>query len=306
MVFLNTGGSSTWPAWVATATAATETLDAVPISPESKTKEPSLTPTLVALISNTVPPSTVQWQVSTVNTFATTVWTGSQSNVADGVRSILVTTSLTSGTTYFWRVRTGDTAGTTFGAWSAAIEFVPDTNMGRAYQDVYENVGREVASPERGTVDVYENVGIDDRVVLTGTDYVFGNVGVVIPSNPPASEYMYWGDVSSNTPVPHIWWLKPSSGRPGDGIQIVCFGAGDLQATFNGQVEIYMGATGGWQSVSVNTWQVFPPTANAYTGLRTLDEAANVIDMQHQIIEITVPSGAVPPGYPLRIRTDGP
>lgn len=63
---------------------------------------------------------------------------------------------------------------------------------------------------------------------------------------------------------------------------------------------------GGWQTVPVVSWQTFPPDANAYTEDRLLDETTQHIDMQHQVVEIVVPPGAIPPGYPVRICTDGP
>jgi hypothetical protein len=31
-----------------------------------------------------------------------------------------------------------------------------------------------------------------------------------------------------------------------------------------------------------------------------------VIDPEHTTVEIVVPAGALPPGYPIRIRTEGP
>jgi hypothetical protein len=116
--------------------------------------------------------------------------------------------------------------------------------------------------------------------------------------------YVYLGDVSTNPPDPHLWFLVPAAGRSGDGIKIYCFGVGDLQATFSGLVELDYGF--GWVSVPVTSWQTFPAGPNAYLASRMLDPEAAYIDMQHTAVEITIPDGALPPGYPLRIRTVTP
>jgi len=307
MVFIDgAGGTAVFPGFTATATAVTETMDAVPVSPVDTARVSVLNPTLVATISNTVPPSSVTWQVATDTGFGSIVWQTTQTSVNDGVRSALVATALTNATTYYWRVRTGDAAGTTWGAWSATQKLTVDLNAGRGYLDIYENVGREDTGPQRGTMDVYENVGIEDRTILYGVDFMFANVGVPVPANVPGVEYMYLGDVSNHTPTPHLWFLEPQSGRPGDGITIVCFGVGDLQSTYGGVVEANYGGTVGWQAVPAVTWQTFPPTANAYTAARTIDPENGVIDMQHSVVAIVVPAGLLPPGIPLRIRTEGP
>jgi len=75
---------------------------------------------------------------------------------------------------------------------------------------------------------------------------------------------------------------------------------------YSGSVELYYGTARGWVTVPVVSWQTFPPTANAYTAARKLDPETAYIDMQHSIVEIVVPDGAVPPGYPTRIRTVTP
>lgn len=70
-------------------------------------------------------------------------------------------------------------------------------------------------------------------------------------------------------------------------------------------VEINYGGEN-WEPVQVLGWQTYPPDPNAYTELRMIDPETEHIDMQHTVIEITVPEEAVPPGYPIRIRTNGP
>jgi hypothetical protein len=79
---------------------------------------------------------------------------------------------------------------------------------------------------------------------------------------------------------------------------------GDLQATYGGVVE-YLDA-GTWHPIPVVTWQTFPGTANALTAARTINEELGILDPQHTGIQIVVPAGALPPGYPIRVRTNGP
>lgn len=303
MAFLNTSATVTLPGFTYVATALLKPMDASLFAPENLSKVPALQPTLQAVISNTAPPSSVEWQVSTVVGFGSTVWTTTQTSVADGLRSALVGTPLTNGTTYYWRVRTGDGLGA-WGPWSAIWSFQIDTNAGRAYQQVYENVGREAATPQLGSAVVYENVGMEDTRKSLAIDFMFENIGVPNLRTGNTTEYMYWGDVSANTPTPHIWFLDPGSGRAGDGITLVCFGVGDLAATYGGVVE-YLDA-GSWHSVPIITWQTFPGTANALAAGRTIDEDLGIIDPQHTNISIVVPAGALPPGYPIRVRTNGP
>jgi hypothetical protein len=309
MVYRDGGGSGSITPLYGSAVAAKGTWFAGPLFPADGDRPSQLKPTLTAAISASGGgPSSVQWDVSTNSGFTAIIWTLTETSVPNQAsRSVTMNSvTLTNLTTYYWRVRAGDGAGV-WGPFSTTRTFTPDLNAGRGYLGIYENVGIELLPSYWGVLEAYENVGLQDlrKGYVVDTHYY-----VVSPEDRrkgDATDQMYFGDVNTQTPTPHIWWIKPAAGRAGDGIQIVCFGAGDLQSTFSGVVEIYMGAAGGgWQPVSVNTWQVFPPTVNAYTSARTLDEAANVIDMQHQVIEITVPAGSVPPGYPLRLRTEGP
>jgi hypothetical protein len=187
--------------------------------------------------------------------------------------------------------------------------FTPDLNSGRAFGYVESNLGVFLVQEPDVTSVEYVNLNFGVYLVqerdVTSAEYVNLNHGVEITLDPDGVEYVHYGDVNTLTPTPHIWFLKPKSGRPGDGIRIFCFGVGDLQATFSGVVEAYWGPVIGWVAVPVITWQTYGPTAAAYTALRQLDELAEIIDMQHTVIEITVPLTALPPGMPVRIKTNG-
>jgi hypothetical protein len=188
--------------------------------------------------------------------------------------------------------------------------FTPDLNAGRGFSYVDTNAGVALALDPDVTAAAYVdfNVGFDlplDKDV-TAAAYVDLNVGFLITLKAEGFEYVHYGDVNTLAPFPHIWFLRPAAGREGDGISIICFGVGDLSTTFSGSVELYYGPTLGWVAVPVTAWNTYPPTVDAYTADRRLDPPAFHIDMQHTVIEIVVPVGAVPPGYPLRVRTVTP
>jgi hypothetical protein len=133
--------------------------------------------------------------------------------------------------------------------------------------------------------------------------YVEQNFGIEVTLKSLGAEYVHEGDVSTNLPDPHIWFLRPTAGRPYDGIDIVGFGFGDLQETHNGVPQIYIDGT--WYPLAVTDWTAFPPTPVAYTSGRIIDETWDgYIDPQHQVISIIIPAGAKPPGHSVRVKTE--
>jgi hypothetical protein len=276
----------------------------IPIAPTAAIKTPMTHPTLEVIVNAAAGPSSVEFQVSTVSNFASTVFTATDTLVPNGPWSHIVTpATLVDLTTYYWRVRGGNGAGV-WGAWTVST-FTVDVNAGRGYGQVFLNVGIDpTATEDYGSQTVYLNGGVELAIKPSAFDYLFENVGPGVAPVPNTTEYMYWGDVSTNTPTPHIWFLDPGSGRAGDGITLVCFGVGDLAATYGGVVE-YLDA-GAWHTVPVVTWQTFSGTANALTAGRTIDAELGVLDPQHTNIAIVVPAGALPPGFPIRVRTNGP
>ena len=277
------------------------------VAPLSGDRTPMLQPDLQALVNAAVPPMSVEWQLAANWGFSPLLFTSTDAGVGNGPTLKIVSSALTNGSTYYWRARSGDGAGV-WGAWSEVQSFTVDLNQGRGYGEIYINNGNNTDTDREDYASgaIFINQGVTTGTVSSDTLYTYINLGFVPFDGLSWAEQMYWGDVSDNTPTPHIWWLKPNAGRSGDGIQIVCFGVGDLQSTFNGVVEIYKGIADGWEAVPINSWQAYPATVNAYTELRTMDEWENYTDMQHQVVEITVPAGAIPPGYPLRLKTTGP
>lgn len=279
---------------------------AAQISPPDRGLIPATAVALDLTISSSGSTNTdVQIVVDNDADFSSPVYSNTLVDRADGAATVGVG-GLTVGTKYYWRVRAAETGTTSWSAWSPVWTFTPDLNSGKGWAYVLVNVGpaADPAGARTGNWYVDENVGFEERRNGLAIQYTDRNVGFPVEPVSLGFGYAYYGDVNELTPVPHIWFLKPKSGRPGDGIRIVCFGVGDLQSTFSGIVEAFFPGTG-WTAVPVLSWQTYPPTDEAYTELRRLDEVDEHIDMQHSVIEITVPMAALPPGIPVRIRTNG-
>jgi hypothetical protein len=276
-----------------------------PDGPPSGTRPPARAVPLSFLVSTTAAGSAdVALEVSADPAFGSLFYSATL-NRTDGVHSVMVT-GLVDKTRYYWRTRAAEPGTIAWGAWSPVWNFTPDVDAGKAFGQVYENVGAAPISSAATVGQVYENVGVEVTLKSAGFGQVFENVGVEVTLKSAGFGYAHYGDASANPPGPQIWFLLPAAGRSGDGVRIFCFGVGDLQATFAGSVELDYGSTVGWVAVPVISWQTFPPGPEAYTALRKLDPAAGYIDMQHSVIEIVIPDGAAPPGYPLRIRTVTP
>lgn len=248
--------------------------------------------------------SDIQWQVSTDPAFGTTAWTLTSTNKANGLVTV-VTSTLAEGTKYYWRTRSAATGTTGWGPWSTVWSFTPDTGAGRGYAYVYVNAGAELVLDRDVTAIGYIDINVGFEVILDHDqpEYVLGNVGVEITKRSEAVDYAFEGDVNTATPTPHIWFLRPTSGREGDGIQVVGFGFGDLQSTYGGALEYRPDGT--WEVLPVTSWQTFPATPDAYGPDRELNEELGTIDMQHQVVEFTVPVGSESPGFPVRMKTNG-
>ena len=249
----------------------------------------------------------VQLQVSVVDTFVSTVH-DSDLTQADNVTGGRQVTGLTDGVTYYMRARAKKTIGSYnyVSPWTATRTLTVVTKSGISSMNITMNIGVEHTPEDVLPHHVYENVGVLHTPSQSWAAYSYENVGVEITVVDNVPQYVYEGDVNTATPNPVIWFLLPSYGREGDGISIYGFGFGDLQSTYTGVVEVDWGGVTGWQSVPIVSWQTFPADAPAYTGSRVIDEVAGIVDPQHTVIQILVPTGAIPPGYPVRVRTDGP
>lgn len=251
--------------------------------------------------------ATVQLQVSVADSFSSTVHDSDLTQPHNTSQGRQVT-GLPDNTTYYLRARAKKTIGSYdyVSPWTATKTFRVATKSGVASRNITMNVGVENTPARSWAAYAYENVGVEATPARSWPVYAYENVGVEQTPVDFVSQYVFEGDVTTDTPTPVIWFLRPDYGREGDGIDIVGFGFGDLQSTYSGVVEIDWGGVIGWQSVPIVSWQTFPPTDDAYTGDREIDEILGTLDPQHTVIQITVPSGAIPPGYPVRVRTDGP
>lgn len=273
------------------------------VAPASGSRVPATAVALELLVSSTSSLNTdVRVEVSTDPAFGTLTYGNTLTDRADGSHTVTVS-GLANLTKYHWRVRAAETGTTGWSAWSPVWTVTPDLNSGKAWGYAANNTGPAGASPAAGNSYVDENAGPGDTRKTSAYQYTDRNVGFPLAFKSEGWGYAYYGDVNTSDPGPHIWFVRPAAGRSGDGIRIYCFGVGDLVTTFSGSVQLFYGGTVGWVTVPVISWQTVPPGPDAYTAARKLDPETGYIDMQHSIVEIVIPDGAVPPGYPLRIRT---
>ena len=247
----------------------------------------------------------VEFQVSRDPLFATVDWTTTVGQKPDG-QVDTIANGLLDENRYYWRARVKESGPQgVWSDWSSPWVILVDTGSGRGFAYSDYNIATSISQSPNEVRYIEENVGW--LPVMKSTAFIYDELNVAVIVTLKSSAYMYaeLGDVSTNTPIPHLWWLSPPSGRPGEGIRIFCFGVGDLVETYDGVVEVNYGGDN-WEQVQVLGWQTYPPDPNAYTELRELNPITEHIDMQHTVVEITVPDDAIPPGYPIRIRTNGP
>lgn len=304
MVDLNGAGSTTFGGLQATAAGQVWRWTPELITPFDKTTVPITAPSLVTRQTSWDGNSaSVQVQVSTASTFATTVHDSTVVQ-ASGASVGRIVTALADGTTYYWRARAGN--GTDWSGWTATRSFKVSLVAGDVAETVTMNVGFLMTADRDATETVLMNVGVEITVVDNWPVYNYENVGVEVTTVDNWPVYSYENVDGTLYPTPVIWFLKPASGRAGDGFQIFGFGVGDLQATYAGEIQLDYGGSTGWVTVPVVSWQTFPASPDAYTEDRVLDPALGIVDPQHSVIEVVVPDNALPPGYPVRVRTVTP
>jgi hypothetical protein len=151
---------------------------------------------------------------------------------------------------------------------------------------------------------IYENAGFFPPVgAKEGYFYSYLNLGFLVTSDKQGYFYGYEGDVNTLVPTPHIWFVTPGHGRPGDGVTVYGSGMGANQATYNGSVEMLFGVSS-WTAQGVTGWRFPAAGTHAYDSQRTIDPNAGVINVEHNELDIVIPSNAVPPGHQVRFRTD--
>lgn len=239
----------------------------------------------------------VSWQATSASGTAMTVeiqssasldfsspTTTTLTSVPSGVTQQTSLGPFSDGSTRYLRIRAGD-GGSVWSDWVGQFTITINLNLGGGYAYVYQNVGVQLLSSQDGVGYIYENIGVN---------LVLSDDGVA---------YVYEGDVNTDTPSPVIWFIKPNSGRSGDGFTIYGHGLGSPQSQYNGLLQFL--ESGVWTNVGVNAWHLVAAGPNAYTADRLLDPTIPYIDMEHVEVDVTIPGGLVPPGYFLRIETDG-
>jgi hypothetical protein len=126
-----------------------------------------------------------------------------------------------------------------------------------AYEYVVENVGWTGGTTSRNA---------------SSYAYVVLNTGADLVRRGMAYEYFLEGDVNTATPTPHIWYLKPTEGRAGDGFDIVGMGFGALAATYSGVARMDFGSPTGQVTLSVSSWTQVAANAAAYGADRLISE----------------------------------
>ncbi len=244
----------------------------------------------------------VDIQVSDTEDFSSLIVDLTASSVAgDNVTKTTVNASgLVDEHTYWWRMRPvypGDYEADWVGPWLFSTWLlVGDT---KEYVDL--NVGVEV-TPEDFTPEyVNINTGVEVTLYAGVWEYQYINVGVAITLASLGHDYAHYGDVDESTPTPHIWFLRPTAGRPFDGIDIIGLGFGDLQEEYGAIPQILIEV---WEALAIADWQSYPPSVNAYELTRVINSITSEIDPQHQIISVIIPAGAHPPGHPVRVRIE--
>ncbi len=241
----------------------------------------------------------LQFEVASDAAFATVVSSTTITNVAP-----LVTTSwtmgvdMTAGQRYYWRVRAGDFAGSSWGAWYSS--FTVYQTGGRGYEYIWGNVGAVVTESRLGHEQVWLNAGpnlVDSR---KGWEFIWANVGRDLQISNDGWEYVWFNNDDSVHPIPHIWFVEPTSGRPNDGVTLIGFGFGALQTDYTSIVEVDLGDGGGWQTVGVVSWQRFPADPDMYGPDREI--RIGKVDPQHDEVGILIPALAIVPGMLVRIR----
>lgn len=305
MAILDTGGRTrlTGLRWRPVAAVASAYGVAI-VQPAEGVRQPSTGVWLLLHVDSTGALATdVHVQVSASPTFGTTVHDSVLTGRADGAHHLLVT-GLADQTTYYARVRAAEAGTTGWGAWTPTRTFVVDTKVGRAIQYVDVNVGAEVGRGQPQAVQTVDlNVGYRRRPDDRGTQYVDLNVGSPRILTRHGVHYVDLSEVSTNQPIPRIWFLLPSRGGPGDGIDIYGWGFGELQATFDGRAEYWDPMVREWIPLPVTSWVVYPAGPDAYTADRRISAFDGIVTPQHQVVGITIPATALPPGYQVRIVT---
>lgn len=240
----------------------------------------------------------LQFEVASDAAFATIISSTTLTNKAPlTIHSWTMGVDLTPGVLVYWRVRAGDSVAPSWGAWySSTTKY---QTGGSGYEYVWQNVSYTPTDTRKGHEYVWENVGAVFTDPGRGYEYVWLNTSAIFTDLGKAWEYVWQNNDDSVHPIPHIWFVEPTAGRPNDGITLIGFGFGPLQSTYTSHVEVDLGDGAGWVTIGVVTWQRFPADPDMYGPDREI--RVGKIDPQHDEVGLLIPALAVPPGMLVRI-----
>lgn len=189
-------------------------------------------------------------------------------------------------TTVYMRARAGSQSDNSWGLWATTVRVLMDSRVASATEHVFLNAGVFLSADQSATEHAYMNVGVFLLPTWTATEHVYKNV-------------------DTTTPSPYIYALRPTAGRVGDGVTLLGAGFGSSQAEYSGVVEGYNDASDEWTTLPVVSWVRVAASVDAATADRKIEPYTPDVDPEHDEIQVTVPSWAVPPAVPIRVRTDG-
>ncbi len=270
-----------------------------PITPEANDVVPETQPILRVFADGSVSPFRIQFQVSETADFATLTWSVELTGRTKGTSSTTVGAALNEGTTYYWRARAGD--GTTWGPWSAAVNFYVDGGTRRGIEELYINIGVDGGVMSSLAVEYgYTNVGIYAEVSPVAFEWHYENVGFQVTRKDTGIEYLY-EEVLVMIPTPHVWFTWREYGFVEDHIFVYGQGFGTLQAEFNASILFDWGPDFSVPDVSaaVFDWSVQPAGPHAYDALRHIDKGTDITlpttTVETDIVEIIIPTAVAPP-----------
>lgn len=154
---------------------------------------------------------------------------------------------------WWYRVRAGNSTTNLWSDWSpqqwldvrpvlgSMAEYI-DMNIGVTDPPIYKlavyaemNVGLDLATVVGELVTYAEmNIGAIEQT-FQASEYADLNIGPKL--NPyEVAEYMDFNVVTDETPVPHIWWIRPEQGKEGYVFNIYGQGFGEFQNQYDGKV----------------------------------------------------------------------
>lgn len=148
------------------------------------------------------------------------------------------------------------------------------------------NVGPDSPNTREAPARLEVNVGPDSPNTREGSARLEKNVGVATPNAREAYARGEFGDVSTNVPTPHIWYVRPTFGREGWEFKVVGHGFGATEITY-ADAKVLLNAL----ECGVIDWDTIAGTADALIAARRIDPPADDVDPEHEEIRATVPVG---------------